>query len=53
MMYLNKNLVLKNYVNMNDSPVSDLLRQVSIKTENHLVDFSDSSWKFFQTMVEV
>ena len=32
---------------MNDAPVTDLLRQVSIKTENHLMSFSDSSWKYF------
>ena len=31
---------------MNDATVSDLLRQASIKTENHLMDFSDSSWKY-------
>ena len=30
---------------MNDAPVTDLLRQSSIKTENHLMDFSFSSWK--------
>ena len=28
---------------MNAAPVSDLLRQSSIKTENHLMNFSDSS----------
>ena len=28
---------------MNASPVSDLLRQASIKTENYLMDFSESS----------
>ena len=33
------------YANINDAPVSDLLRQASIKTENHLMDFPDSSWK--------
>ena len=33
------------YADMNDAPVSDLLRQASIKTEDHLMDFSDSSWK--------
>ena len=32
---------------MNDVPVSDLLRQASIKTENQLMDFSDSSWQYF------
>ena len=28
---------------MNDAPVSDLLIQASNKTDNHLVDFSNSS----------
>ena len=42
----NKTLGLKYYADMNDAPVSDLLRQASIKTENHLVDFSDSSWQY-------
>ena len=31
---------------MNDAPVSDLLRQASIKTENQLMDFSDYGWKY-------
>ena len=39
-----KTLVLKYYADMNDAPVSDLLRQAVIKTENHLMNFSDSSW---------
>ena len=30
---------------MNYAPLSDLLRQAGIKTENCLVDFSDSSWQ--------
>ena len=30
---------------MNDSPVTDLLRQASIKTENRLMAFSDSIWQ--------
>ena len=30
---------------MNDTPVTDLLRQASIKTENHLMGFSDSIWQ--------
>ena len=30
---------------MNDAPLSDLLRQASIKNENHLMDFYDSSWQ--------
>ena len=32
---------------MNNAPVSDLLRQASIKTENHFMDFSGSSWQDF------
>ena len=32
---------------MNDAPVSDLLRQTSIKNENYLMYFSDSSWETF------
>ena len=39
----NKPLGLKSYADMNDAPVSDLLRQASIQTENHFMDFSDSS----------
>ena len=31
---------------MNDAPVSGILRQASIYTENKLMDFSDSSWKY-------
>ena len=42
----NNTLGLKYYTDMNDAPVTDLLRQASIKTENHLMDFSDSSWKY-------
>ena len=30
---------------MNDAPLSDLSRQAIIKTENHLMDFSYSSWQ--------
>ena len=30
---------------MNDAPISDLSRKDSIKTENQLMDFSDSSWQ--------
>ena len=41
----NKTLGLKYYAYMNDAPVSDLLIQASIKTENHLMYFYDSSWK--------
>ena len=38
---------LRYYDNINDAPVSDLLRQDSIKTENKLMDFYDFSWKYF------
>ena len=30
---------------MNDAPVTELLIQASIKTENHLMAFSGSSWQ--------
>ena len=43
----NKTLGLKDYVDMNDAPVTYLLRQASIKTENHLMDFYDYSWQDF------
>ena len=42
----NNTLVLKYYSDMNDAPVSDLLIQASIKTENQLMAFSDSSCKY-------
>ena len=35
----NKTVGLKYDADMNDAPVTDLLRQASIKTENHLMDF--------------
>ena len=41
----NKTLGLKYYADMNDAPVSDLLRQASIKTDNQLMTFSGSSWQ--------
>ena len=41
----NNNLGLKYYADINYAPVTDLLIQASIKTENHLVDFYDSSWQ--------
>ena len=43
----NKTLGLKYYADINDAPVTDLLRQASIKTKNHSMDFSDSSWQDF------
>ena len=38
---------LKYYTDLNDAPVTDLLRQANIKTKNHLMDFSDSSRQDF------
>ena len=43
----NNNLGLKYYTEMKDAPLSDLLRQYSIETENHLMDFSDYSLQYF------
>ena len=37
---------LKYHADLNDEPVTDLLRQANIKTKNHLMDFSDSSWQY-------
>ena len=39
----NKTLILNYYADMNDAPVSDLLRQASIKSKNDLMNFSVSS----------
>ena len=36
---------LKYYDDMNDATVSDLWRQASIKTENQLMSFYNSSWQ--------
>ena len=41
----NNTVGLKYYADLNDAPVTDLLRQANIKTKNHLIDFSDSSWQ--------
>ena len=38
---------LKYYADLNDAPVTAILRQACIKTKNHLLDFSDSSWQDF------
>ena len=35
----NKTLGLKYYADLNDAPVTDLLRQASIKTKNHFMAF--------------
>ena len=42
----NKTLGLKYYADQKNEPVSDFLRQASIKTKNHLIDFSYSSWQY-------
>ena len=39
----NKTLGLKYYADLNYAPVTDILRQANIKTNNHLMAFSDSS----------
>ena len=41
----NKTLGLKYYADLNDATVTDLLRRSNIKTKNHLMDFSGSSWQ--------
>ena len=41
----NKTLGLKYYSDLNDAPVTDLLRQANIKTNNSLMAFYDSSWQ--------
>ena len=46
-------MVLKYYADMNNSPVSDVLRQASIKTENKLMVFSDYSWQDFPGAVRI
>ena len=43
----NNILGLKYYADLHDAPVTDILRQANIKTKNHLMDFSDSSWQDF------
>ena len=41
----NNTLGLEYYADMNDAPVTDLLRQSNINIKNQLMDFSDSSWQ--------
>ena len=43
----NKTLGLRYYADLNDAPVTDILRQSNIKTKNQLMNFSDSSWQDF------
>ena len=40
----NNTLGLKYYADMNDAPVSNLLSQSGINTDNKLISFYDSSW---------
>ena len=42
----NNNFGLKYHADINDTPVTDLLRQASIKTENKLIAFSDFSYQY-------
>ena len=44
---------LKYYVDLNDVPVHDLLRQASIKTKNCLMDFSDPVVNIVYTLEEI
>ena len=41
----NNTFGLKYYLYLNGAPVTDLLRQANIKTNNHLMDVSDYSWQ--------
>ena len=43
----NKTLGLKYYADLNDTTITDFLRQDNIKTKNHLMVFSDYSWQDF------
>ena len=47
----NRTLGLKYYADMNDAPLSDLLKQDSINTDNQMMDYSDSSWQYFPDTV--
>ena len=49
----NKTLGLKYYSDIKDAPLHDLLRQDNINTEKKLMAFSDYSWQYFHTLVEV
>ena len=43
----NNNLILKYYSNIEDAPLSDLLRQAGINYDNQLMLFSVSKWQDF------
>ena len=46
-------MVLKYYADLNDAPVTDLLRQSNIKTKNHLMAFMILVGKIVQKLEEV
>ena len=46
----NNNLGLKYYADPNDAPVTDILRQASIKSKNHLMVFLILVSKIVQTL---
>ena len=46
-----ENLGLEYYADMNDVPVYNKLRQANTKTDNQLMYFYDSSWKYFPDTV--
>ena len=49
----NMTLGLKYYADLNDEPVTDILRQSNIKAKNHLMDFLILFGKIVQTLEEV
>ena len=49
----NKTLGSIYFADMNDAPVTDLLRQASIKIKNHLMDFLILVGKIVQTLAEL
>ena len=44
---------LKYYADLNDAPVTDILRQANIKTKNHFMDFLILVSKIVQTLEDV
>ena len=46
----NKTLGLKYYADLNDAPVTDILRQSNIKTKNHFMAFLILVGKIVQTL---
>ena len=49
----NKTLGLKYYADLNDAPVTNLLRQANIKTNNHFMAFLILFGRIVQTLEEV